>query len=594
MARRHEIYDRVRMLSEVLLGLVALHSVIALLASIGFYIDANSINLLMITTRASLICFVIQELLRFLFYPKRSVFFSERWLEFTFSIIFIAIIIEPSLFFNTISYFVPGISSIDANLIFLATINIILIIIFTIKASKYTDVFLKVNLHPAAIFAISFAIIILIGSFMLILPKATVDGDSTSYIDALFTSTSAVCVTGLVVENTATHFSRFGQIIILILIQIGGLGVMTLTTFFAAMFAGGLSVRIRLLMREYLGQLQIGGVAKLIKQIFAFTFVIEGIGAIFLFSILSETTNLPRSEIIYQSIFHSISAFCNAGFSTFQNGLMDFNVQNNAYFIIVIMLLIILGGLGFTVLLNISELLKFQQGKSLKFRIKTQLRSSTKFVLLITFILVVGGAIVTFFLNPDSLYKPLSFGEKVLHSFFLSVTSRTAGYNTLPSELLPIPVALFVIFLMWIGASPGSTGGGIKTTTISLAMLSLYNHLIGKERVEIFHREVDQRNINQAFLVIGANLAALAIALFLIVIFEPDKNLLDLAFELVSAASTVGLSRNLSPSLSIGGKIIIIIMMFVGRVGFLNFFSAFIRPSPEPKYHYPKEGILVG
>ncbi|HRS02505.1 MAG TPA: potassium transporter TrkG, partial [Bacteroidota bacterium] len=293
MTKRTEIYDKVKVISEAVLGLVALHSVIALLASIGFYIDENTINLLVITTRFSLVFFIIQEIIRFIFYPIRSSFFAERWLEFIFSILFCVILIFPSLIFDLIAYFAPRFSQKNANLIFLTLINIILIIIFIIKASKYTDAFLKINLHPAAIFAISFATIILIGSFLLSLPKATVEGETTTYIDALFTSTSAVCVTGLVVFNTATHFTRFGQIVILLLIQIGGLGVMTLTTFFAAMFAGGLSVRVRLLMKEYLGQLQMGGIAKLIKQIFGFTFTIEGMGAILLYAILSETTNLP-------------------------------------------------------------------------------------------------------------------------------------------------------------------------------------------------------------------------------------------------------------------------------------------------------------
>jgi len=594
MTKRTEIYDKVKVISEAVLGLVALHSVIALLASIGFYIDENTINLLVITTRFSLVFFIIQEIIRFIFYPIRSSFFAERWLELIFSILFCVILIFPSLIFDLIAYFAPRFSQKNANLIFLTLINIILIIIFIIKASKYTDAFLKINLHPAAIFAISFATIILIGSFLLSLPKATVEGETTTYIDALFTSTSAVCVTGLVVFNTATHFTRFGQIVILLLIQIGGLGVMTLTTFFAAMFAGGLSVRVRLLMKEYLGQLQMGGIAKLIKQIFGFTFTIEGMGAILLYAILSETTNLPRNEIIYQSIFHSISAFCNAGFSTFKDGLMQYYIQNNAAFLIVIMLLIILGGLGFYVLLNIFEILKYQPQKSFKSKIKTQIRSQSKLVLISTLILVFGGAAMIFIFKPVAFYKPMTIPEQILHSFFLSVTSRTTGYNSIPSELLPIPVAIIVIFLMWIGASPGSTGGGIKTTTFSLVMLSLYNHLIGKERIEIFHREIDQKNIYQAYLVIAANLTALGIAYFFLILFEPDKTPLDLLFELISGASTVGLSRNVSPFLSIGGKIVIILTMFIGRVGFLNFFSAFIKPRPEPKYHYPKEEILVG
>lgn len=588
-----KLYPKVKLYSEVLLSIVFLYSLVALITIIGFYVSLQTINILLIFTRIALIIFVVQELLRIAFFPNRLKHFFERWFEIAVSIFFIAILFSQDYLIATLNKYFPDLSKIEILSVFLTILLLILILTFIIKSTKYFDSLLKLNIHPSGLFALSFAIIIIIGSILLTLPKATVSGQSTPYLDALFTSTSAVCVTGLVVYNTAEHFTLFGQIIILILIQIGGLGVMTLTTFFAAFLSGGLSVRARFLMKDYLNQLNVSNIYSLILKIFLFTFVIELIGAAIIFLTRYDLNSSDLGMELFNSLFHSVSAFCNAGFSIYPMGMMETSVVNNYGYLSVIAILIILGGLGFTVLSDLSNFLKLWRS-NFRLYIKNNFSLSSKIVLLSTILILLIGTLVIF-LIPQSDYLPKqNIFQKFFHSMFLAVTSRTAGFNTIPIELLSVPVSFVVLLIMWIGASPGSTGGGIKTTTFSLVTISLFNHIRGKERVEIFHKEIDNKNIYTAFLVIIANIISLSLGIFVLLLIEPSKQPFDLVFEAVSAASTVGLTRNITPYLGDGGKVVILILMFIGRVGFLNFFLAFYKPSKEPNYHYKKESIMVG
>lgn len=585
-----KLYPKVKLYSEVLLFIIFIFSLVSLISIIGFYISEQAINSLFLFTRIALILFISQEILRIIIIPQKLIHIRERWFELAVSILFLAILLLENSFLRYIGSILVNYSSIEIKSIALTAKLVLLIIIFAIKSTRYFDSILKLNIHPAGIFAISFVIIILIGTIFLILPKATVPGKTTSLLDALFTSTSAVCVTGLVVHNTAEHFSLFGQIIILILIQIGGLGVMTLTTFFAAFLSGGLSVRVRLLMRDYFNQLNLGNIYQLILKIFIFTITIEIIGASILFVLLYNPAESIEMQV-FHSIFHSVSAFCNAGFSTYPAGMMENLVQSNYLYLSVISILIILGGLGFTVLLEIYGLITSRK-KNLSLYIKNNLSISSKIVILTTAAIISIGTLTVFLLNLTTGF--LRDFSSLFHSFFIVVSSRTAGFNTFAIELMPVSIAFLIIFIMWIGASPGSTGGGIKTTTFAITTMSLINHILGKERLEFAHRQIDQSNIYTAYLVVIANIVSLSLGIFLLLLLEPSKEPFDLVFEAVSAASTVGLSRNVTPHLGDGGKIIIILLMFIGRVGFLNFFLAFYKPSKEPNYHYKKETIMVG
>lgn len=588
-----KLYPKIKLYSEVLLSIVFLYSLVALITIIGFYVSKETINILLSFTQIALIIFILQEFARLIFVPRRISHLSERWFEITVSIFFIAILITQEYLLKFLLSSLSYLTKIEILSIYLTSLDLILIITFIIKSTKYLDSLLKFNLHPSGLFALSFAIIIIIGSILLTLPKATVTGESTSYLNALFTSTSAVCVTGLVVHNTAEHFTLFGQIIILILIQVGGLGVMTLTTFFAAFLSGGLSVRVRFLMKDYLSQLNVSNIYSLILKIFIFTFVIELIGAVILFLSKYDSNSPNIGMDIFHSVFQSVSAFCNAGFSTYPQGLMDAGIIGNYGYISTISILIILGGLGFTVLLETIGILKIWK-KNFRLYIKNNFSLSSKIVLISTIIIITLGTFLIFILGINNGTSTKDVFHNLFHSAFLAITARTAGFNTLPIELISVPVIFCVLFIMWIGASPGSTGGGIKTTTFSLITLSLFNHIRGKERMELFHKEIDPNNIYTAFLVIIANIISLSIGIFVLLVMEPSKQPLDLVFEAISAASTVGLTRNVTPYLGDGGKVVIILLMFIGRVGFLNFYLAFYKPSKEPEYHYKKETIMVG
>lgn len=588
------LIKKVKLFSEIALSIVFVYSIVVLIATVGFYLTPSTIELLIKVTDVAIYIYIFQELLRFIFAQKKVNHFKERWLELAVSFLMVLLLISPSFLSDILAKNFPTLNLVEIHSIYLTFIDLVIIVLFLLKSTKYLDSVLKLNLHPSALFALSFALIIFTGSIFLSLPKATVSSETTSYLDALFTSTSAVCVTGLVVHNTATHFTFFGQVVILLLIQIGGLGVMTLTTFFTAIIAGGLSVKVRFLMREYLSQLSVSSVANLLRKILLYTFTIEGIGAILLFFFNQKADKYSFFDRIFNSIFHSISAFCNAGFSTYENGLMQEYIQNNYFYLSVIMLLIVLGGLGFIVLAELQQLLKFKNWKRWNYIIRDKFSVTTKIVLITTFFLITFGSLFIFVLTLSDKTSISNIFNTFFHSVFLSITSRTAGFNTIPIELISIPTAFIVIFLMWVGASPGSTGGGIKTTTFSLALYSLYNQILGKERVELFKKEITPTNLRDAYLVIIANVFALSIGIFFLLVMERDKQPLDLVFEAVSAASTVGLSRNISPFLGNGGKFIIILLMFIGRVGFLNFFLAFYKPSKEPKYHYTSESIIVG
>lgn len=589
-----ELVKKVKLLSEIALSIIFVYSLVVLIATVGFYLTFSTIDLLIQITNVAIYIFIFQEFLRFIFAQNKVTHIKERWFEVVVSFFMLLLQLSPNLLINLISKSFTSLNQVEIHSIYLTFIDLIIIIMFLLKSTKYFDAVLKLNLHPSALFALSFALIIFTGSIFLSLPKATVANQSTSYIDALFTSTSAVCVTGLVVHNTASHFTFFGQVVILALIQIGGLGVMTLTTFFSAIIAGGLSVKVRFLMKEYLSQLNVVSVAKLLRKILLYTFTIEAIGAIFLFAFNTNADKNNLFDRLFNSVFHSISAFCNAGFSTYENGLMQEYIQNNYLYLTIIMSLIVLGGLGFTVLAEMSQLLKYKNFKRWNYIIRDKFSVTTKIVLITTIFLIVFGSLFVFVLTPIDKADFSSIFNTFFHSVFLSITSRTAGFNTVPIELITVPAAFIVIFLMWVGASPGSTGGGIKTTTFSLSIYSLYNQILGKERLELFKKEITPTNLRDAYLVVIANILALSVGIFFLLVMEKDKQPLDLVFEAVSAASTVGLSRNVTPFLGIGGKVVIILLMFIGRVGFLNFFLAFYKPSKEPNYHYTSESIIVG
>ncbi len=567
-------------------------SLALIIANAGFYLPESFVDHSRVAIDIIVVIYVLQEIVRIMLSDKVKDHVKERKLETLLSVILIANIVIGDIIYNISSTLFPNLSIKQLSLLYLAVVSFILFLAFVTKLLRYNYLISKINLHPGAILSISFLIIILGGTLVLLMPRATVSSADFGFLDALFTSTSAVCVTGLIVTDTATTFTFFGKFVILTLIQVGGLGIMTLTTFFAVFLSGGMSFRVRVLMKDLLSEDNISEVRGLLLKIAVFTFILEALGAASLYVCLNGNLSSLNPEYLYSSVFHSVSAFCNAGFSIYSDGLMDGLVLGNYPFLVIIMLLITLGGLGFVPLSNM-----FRYGNrfvffSLAEKFSNRLRPLTKLVLVSSAVFTFGGALLIYISGiPDA---GMGTGDKLFHSLFLSVTSRTAGFNTVPVDMIPAPALIIMLLLMWIGASPGSTGGGIKTTTISISFLNMLNLIKGRGRLNLFRREINPDSIRRAFMVISASIIVLFVGVFILILIEPSKNPVDLVFEVISAVGTVGLSRNITGFLGDGGKILIIFMMFIGRIGVLTFFMSFYRPGKSPRYTLPRENILVG
>lgn len=438
-------------------------------------------------------------------------------------------------------------------------------------------------LDPPKILVLGFAFLILVGAYLLTLPISTENGNGLSFLNALFTSTSATCVTGLVVVDTGTTFTKFGELVILSLIQIGGLGFMSFATFFFFLLGKRISLKGRLLLQESLNNLSMAGVVKLVKRLLIFTAIIEGMGALILS--IRFSFDMPIGKAIYYGVFHSISNFNNAGFDLMGEFRSLTPYVSDPFVTLTVASLITLGGIGFIVMNEIYE-----------YRVTHRLSVHTKVVLMASLILTIGGAILIFifeFGNAKTL-QPLSFMGKTLASLFQSVTPRTAGSNTLNIPDLTQPTLLLIIFLMFVGASPGSTGGGIKTTTLATLIGTVWSQIKGKEDVVLFRYRIVNETIFKALSVTFIGLFIVSTITILLTITETGSDFLTVLFEATSAFATVGLSMGLTPELSPIGRMLIIFTMFAGRVGPLTFaFAIAMRRKPDP-FRRPKGKIMIG
>ena len=436
------------------------------------------------------------------------------------------------------------------------------------------------NLSPAQFLVLGYFIVISIGTFLLTLPQASTDPGSIGFLTALFTATSATCVTGLIVVNTSTAFTVFGQIVIMVLIQIGGLGIMTMSTLIALILGKKISLKERILIQEDLNQFKISGLLRLIQYVIALTLTIQGIGAVLLFFRLRYDYSIIRS--LYFSVFHAVSAFNNAGFDLFGTSLEGY--FGDPIINLTVIALIVLGGLGFAV---IVELLGWEGKK--KFSLQTKL------VLTVTGLLTVVSFVIIFVLETGNIntIADASIGEKIISSFFLSITPRTAGFNTIPTGALRSTTLFFIVIAMFIGASPGSTGGGIKTTTFGLIIVTAFNKIRNKKDIEFYERRVDYEIVFKALTIILLALGIVLLMTFILTITE-DGQFLEILFEVVSAFGTVGLSTGITSELSSIGRVLIIITMFLGRVGPLTLALALGQKVRHGKYRYPQEKIMVG
>ena len=439
------------------------------------------------------------------------------------------------------------------------------------------------RLTPYQILALGIAGLVLGGAFLLMLPIASQSGESLSFVDALFTATSAVCVTGLTVVDTGSHFTLFGELVIIFLIQCGALGFMTMATLMTIMMRKRVQLRNRLIMQEALNQLTLSGIVRLVRYVVKSTLLIEFIGG----TILAIRFYLDFGAIgIYYGYWHAISAFCNAGFDIL--GAANHNLfpyVDDFVVNIVITSLIILGGLGFAVIADISETQRFRR-----------FTLHTKIVVTTTALLIVIGTLYLFIMdysNPKTLGN-LSMQGKILASYFQAITLRTAGFATVSIGDMSTASIFAMMLLMFIGASPGSTGGGIKTSTFAVVITSIWSQIRGDEETVLFFRKVSQSTIHKAYTFVFISATLVGIAIMLLILNSPIELAVPLLFEVISAFSTCGLTMGITPYLDSFSKYVLIVMMLIGRIGPVTFTLALALKSKKTKIKYPEGKITIG
>jgi trk system potassium uptake protein TrkH len=441
------------------------------------------------------------------------------------------------------------------------------------------------RLRPGTVVILSYVVAVCLGSVLFSFDFASTGG-RLSFADALFTSTSAFCVTGLTVVDTGKDLSSIGQVLLLLMIQTGGLGFMTFSVFLFLTLGLGVSSRERVMLQESFANAPIGDLYTLLKSIFLFSFLIEAGGAVVL--LLHWLHQFSPGRAAYLAVFHSISAFCNAGFSPFPESLMSF--RGDLVVNLTFMVLIILGGLGFFVLYELSLL------RSLKLR-RMQFSLHSRMVLCATAVLILFGAVSFYLLESHHRLGGLPLGEKVLASFFQSVTARTAGFNTTDTSLLSSATLFILLFLMFTGASPGSCGGGIKTTSVAALVALMYNRVKGRGVVNLFRRTIPGEVVTRAAAIVL--LAILTISFFaaLLMMSQPKattEHFLQYLFEAFSAFGTVGLSMGATANLNVLGKLILVVLMLLGRVGLLTVAYAVVGREARVTIQYNQENVMIG
>ncbi len=455
--------------------------------------------------------------------------------------------------------------------------------------------------NPSLILAVSFLIIILIGTGLLMLPRSTVAG--ISWVDSLFISTSAVCVTGLTSVDVASTFTTTGFVIIILLIQIGGLGVMTLTSFFAMFFMGNTSLYNQLVVRDMVSSNSLNSLLSTLVYILGFTLAIEGAGMLAIWSDIHGTMGMDIHEELAFSAFHSISAFCNAGFSTLPGNLGNpLLMSGHNPFYIYISLLIILGGIGFPILVNFKDIILYHIRRFWRFlrtwewdgrRFYHLYNLNTRIVLIVTFLLLVVGTAGIALFEWNASFAGMSVADKWTQAFFNASCPRTAGFSSVDLAGLSMQTLLIYLILMWIGGGSQSTAGGIKVNAFAVVVLNLVAVLRGTERVEVFGRELSYDSIRRSNATVVMSFGVLFVFIFIISILEPKLSLLTVTFECVSVISTVGSSLNATPLLGSDSKLLVALLMFVGRVGLITLMLGIIKQKKNTKYQYPSGQIII-
>lgn len=576
---------------DLMMAIAAVIGLGSLIAEHGFYLDEQMAYIVRRVDLAVVLVFVVHRAGKAVLAPDLVAHVRTHKLDFALvGLILLSVLVLANLMGSVvIRGLMEALQVRSVARIYVAIAQVYILLNLALSAVRYSQRTASLRIRPALTLLLSFLLVILLGTALLMLPRATVDRQF-GIIDALFTATSATCVTGLIVVDTASHFTGFGQTVILGLIQVGGLGIMTFTTFVALFAGGGIGIREQVLMRDFLSEENIGSIGGTIRKILLMTCSIELAGAVALYYGWGDDVAPAGFERLSVAAFHAVSAFCNAGFALFTDGMADTRLAETRSATLVVAILVILGGLGFTVVTNVARVARARLRR--KPGPAGRLSVHSKLVLVTSAALLAGGTVLFALLETDGVLAGMSFTDRLVHSFFSSVSTRTAGFNTVNFGALMMPTTLLVIVLMFIGASPGSTGGGIKTTTFSVGLMTIYALCTGRTKVEMFRRQISEHSILRAYVTIMLSIATVATAVFLLTMTEffPFR---DLVFEAVSAFATVGLTRGITSALSDAGKVIITITMIIGRVGALTLALALIPGRDDGAYDFPRENVTT-
>ena len=588
------IFENKQLITKLMGWIIAVSSVITVASLVyyhGFEHSLEQQEALLNINRSFFAVFILNYLIRMAFTLERGAFLRSTWVEGTLLGLVVVNFVSYRLFGFPIiarSFEALGWDGFEPYYVFFIQCYLLLLIVLeVIKSFQRLG---QLKLRPTTIFLISFLLLILSGTFLLMLPALS-SGDRLSLIDALFTSTSASCVTGLIVVDTATFFNAKGQALILLLFQVGGLGIISFATFFATFMKKGVGLRQQGMLKELFDNESLLGTVSLLRKVVLYTVSIELISAILVYNFWGNYSFDSEGQRVFFSLFHAISAFCNAGFSLFSNGLAEAGVQQNYMLHMCIAVTIFFGGLGFPAMRDIFEIRNVRERLSKPWK---KWKLSTQIAFYGSLILVAFGALMFYLLERHNTLAGESAMPAVITSIFQSVTTRTAGFNTVDISRIAAPTLVIFIFLMFVGASSGGTGGGIKTSTFVVIFSAILATVSGRKDVTLGRRSISKELIYKAFAVFIFSATFIFICVVLLAIAEPGIPLQQLVFEEVSAFATVGLSTGITAQLSDFSKVVLILSMFIGRIGVLSLAFSLSVPVKSTSYQYPKSHIMIG
>ncbi len=576
---------------KVLLFFVSFLAIATTVYYHGFVHEQDTLDFLLSVNNIFFGVFILNYIVKLFIEIDRKAFLKQTWLEAALLLL---------VLYNAISLYIFKVPVVGKIFDYLEIdplspryaffIQFFLILLVAIETIKSTRNFGKLPIKPGGLFVLSFLFLIFVGTGLFSLPAITTGGESMRFIDALFTAASASCVTGLIVVDTATFFNFKGHVLLLFLIQIGGLGIISFATFFATFYKKGVGVKHQFAIQKIFDSETLSGSYGLLRKVFIYTISIEALSAFVIYMLWGDY-HFANGGKIFFSIFHAISAFCNAGFSLFTDNLMEAGISNKYILHFAFAVIIFFGSLGFPAMRDMFEVKNLRERLSMPWR-KWKLSTQIAFYSSVT--LVLFGGILFYFLEKDGVLKGLHLFPAVVTAIFQSVVTRTAGFNTVDIGALGVPMLIIIIFLMFVGASSGSTGGGIKTSTFVVIFAAMWGIIRGKKLISFGRRTISHNLIYKAFAIFVFSATFIFLSTFILALIEPQIPIMNILFEEVSAFATVGLSTGITTQLSDASKVILIISMFVGRVGILTLAFALSSEVGTNAYKYPNSHIMIG